>query len=285
MTEAPARRGSWRTARRVLLRNPAGLASALFILLLLAIALLGPTLFPGDPLELGDQSFARPGGEHLLGTDDLGRDVLIQLVHGVRVSLFVGCVAALATTLVGTVVGAVAGYVGGWVDGVTMRIAEFFQVMPSFILAVVIVALAGPGLSHVVAVIALLSWPQTARVARGEVLRVSRLDFVDGLRCLGVPEWRILLAEVVPNAVGPVIALGTLIVGNAILLEASLSFLGLSSPDLVSWGRILSVGQRFLFQAWWLSVFPGLAIFLTVLAFNLLGDALGDVLNPRRATQ
>jgi peptide/nickel transport system permease protein len=150
---------------------------------------------------------------------------------------------------------------------------------------VVIVALAGPGLSHVVAVIALLSWPQTARVARGEVLRVSRLDFVDGLRCLGVPEWRILLAEVVPNAIGPVIALGTLIVGNAILLEASLSFLGLSSPDLVSWGRILSVGQRFLFQAWWLSVFPGLAIFLTVLAFNLLGDALGDVLNPRRATQ
>jgi peptide/nickel transport system permease protein len=166
-----------------------------------------------------------------------------------------------------------------------MRVAEFFQVMPSFILAVVIVALAGPGLSHVVAVIALLSWPQTARVARGEVLRVSRLDFVEGLRCLGVPEWRILLAEVVPNAVGPVIALGTLIVGNAILLEASLSFLGLSSPDLVSWGKVLSVGQRFLFQAWWLSVFPGLAIFLTVLAFNLLGDALGDVLNPRRATQ
>jgi peptide/nickel transport system permease protein len=166
-----------------------------------------------------------------------------------------------------------------------MRVAEFFQVMPTFILAVVIVALAGPGLSHVVAVIALLSWPQTARVARGEVLRVSRLDFVDGVRCLGVPEWKILLREVIPNSIGPVVALGTLIVGNAILVEASLSFLGLSRPDLVSWGRVLSTGQRFLFTAWWLSIFPGLAIFLTVLAFNLLGDALGDALNPRRATQ
>jgi peptide/nickel transport system permease protein len=133
----------------------------------------------------------------------------------------------------------------------------------------------------VVAVFAVLSWPQTARIARGEVLRLSRLEFVDGLRCLGVPEWRILLLEVLPNAVGPVIALGTLVVGSAILLEASLSFLGLSDPGGVSWGRLLSAGQRFLFQAWWLSAFPGAAIFITVLAFNLLGDALRNILDPR----
>jgi peptide/nickel transport system permease protein len=270
-------------AVRALARNAAGLASALFIAFLLLVALFGPAIYAGDPLAITDNPMLRPGGAHLLGTDDLGRDVLAELVHGVRVSLFVGCVAALMATVIGTLIGAIAGYVGGWLDTAIMRVAEFFQVMPTFILAVVIVALLGPGLLRVVAVIALLSWPQTARVARGEVLRVSQLDFVNGVRCLGVPEWRILFREILPNAIGPVMALGTLIVGYAILLEASLSFLGLSSPDIVSWGRILSVGQRFLFSAWWLSVFPGLAIFATVLAFNLLGDALGDILNPRRA--
>ena len=266
-----------------LLRNGAGVASALFIVFLVLVALFGPVIYSGDPLAISDSPMLHPGGSHLLGTDDLGRDVLAELVYGVRVSLFVGCVAAFAATVMGTLFGAIAGYAGGWVDTTIMRIAEFFQVMPTFILAVVIVALLGPGLLRVVAVIALLSWPQTARIARGEVLRVSQLDFVNGVRCLGVPEWRILFREIMPNAIGPVLALGTLIVGYAILLEASLSFLGLSSPDIVSWGRILSVGQRFLFSAWWLSVFPGLAIFATVLAFNLLGDALGDLLNPRRA--
>jgi len=266
-----------------LLRNGAGVASALFIVFLVLVALFGPVIYSGDPLAISDSPMLHPGGSHLLGTDDLGRDFLAELVYGVRVSLFVGCVAAFAATVMGTLVGAIAGYAGGWVDTTIMRIAEFFQVMPTFILAVVIVALLGPGLLRVVAVIALLSWPQTARIARGEVLRVSQLDFVNGVRCLGVPEWRILIGEIMPNAVGPVLALGTLIVGYAILLEASLSFLGLSSPDIVSWGRILSVGQRFLFSAWWLSVFPGLAIFLTVLEFNLLGDALGDLLNPRRS--
>lgn len=266
-----------------IMRNPAGLVSGLVILLLIGVAIFGPVFYPGDPLAITEHPMLRPGSDHLLGTDDLGRDVLAELVYGVRVSLFVGCVAAVMASVIGTVIGAIAGYVGGWFDAVVMRVAEFFQVMPTFILAVVIVALLGPGLMRVIAVIALLSWPQTARVARGEVLRVSQLDFVSGVRCLGVPEWRILVGEVMPNALGPVLALGTLIVGYAILLEASLSFLGLSSPDIVSWGRILSVGQRFLFSAWWLSVFPGLAIFVTVLAFNLLGDTLGDILNPRRA--
>jgi len=277
------RQSAGRMLVRGIVRSPAGLVSALFIGFLIAVAVFGPLLYPGDPLAISDNPMLRPGAAHLLGTDDLGRDVLGELVYGVRVSLFVGCVAAFAATVMGTLIGAIAGYVGGWLDTTVMRIAEFFQVMPSFILAVVIVALMGPGLLRVVAVIALLSWPQTARVARGEVLRVSQLDFVNGVRCLGVPEWRILVREIMPNSIGPVLALGTLIVGYAILLEASLSFLGLSSPDVVSWGRILSVGQRFLFSAWWLSVFPGLAIFLTVLAFNLLGDALGDILNPRRA--
>jgi peptide/nickel transport system permease protein len=178
-------------------------------------------------------------------------------------------------------VGAAAGFYGGTMDLLTMRITEMFQVMPTFVLAAVIIALSGPGLMQIIIVIALLAWPQTARIMRGEVLRIKRQDYVFAVRCLGISEQTILWREIIPNALAPTLAAGTLIVGAAILLEASLSFLGLSSPGVVSWGRMLNVGQRYLFTAWWLSVFPGTAILLTVLAFNLLGDAIGTALNPR----
>jgi peptide/nickel transport system permease protein len=266
--------------RRVL-KNPIGVGSAAVILFLIVVAAIGPFVYVSDPFELTMEVTAPPGSAYLLGTDDLGRDVLAGLIEGVKVSLFVGVAAAFAATVLGVAIGAIAGYVGGWVDTVIMRIAEFFQVMPTFILSVLIVSLLGPGLVRIVIVIALLSWPQTARVARGEVLRVSQLDFVDSARCMGISAPRILLGEVIPNAIA--LALATLIMAHAILLEASLSFLGLSTPDIISWGRMLSIGQHHLFTAWWLSVFPGLAIFITVLAFNLLGDALGDALNPRRS--
>jgi peptide/nickel transport system permease protein len=268
--------------RRVL-QNPLGFASAAVILFLIAVAAIGPLIYVSDPFELTMEVTAPPGGVYPLGTDDLGRDVLAGLIEGVKVSLLVGCAAAFAATLLGVTIGAIAGYMAGWVDTVIMRVAEFFQVMPTFILSVLIVSLLGPGVVRIVLVIALLSWPQTARVARGEVLRVSQLDFVDSARCMGISGPRILLGEVIPNAIAPALSLATLIMAHAILLEASLSFLGLSSPDIISWRRMLSVGQHHLFTAWWLSVFPGLAIFITVLAFNLLGDALGDALNPRRS--
>lgn len=264
-------------------RHKMGAVSAGFILLLAVLAIFAPMFAPADPLALSVDILQPPSAAHWLGTDDLGRDVLSQMIYGARVSLLIGIAAALATTGLGALIGGVAGYFGGWVDATLMRLAEFFQVMPTFVLAVFIVALAGPGLTRVIAVIAALSWPQTARIARGEVLRLSRLEFVDGLRCLSVPEWRILTFEVLPNAIGPVVALGSLVVGSAILLEASLSFLGLDDPTGVSWGRLLAAGQRFLFQAWWLSAFPGTAIFVTVLAFNLFADALRDVLDPRHA--
>jgi peptide/nickel transport system permease protein len=222
-----------------------------------------------------------PSWAHPLGTDELGRDVLIGIVYGVRVSITVGFAAALVATILGATIGAAAGYYGGIFDLLVMRISEVFQVVPSFILAAVIVALSGPGLSRVVMVIALLAWPQVARLMRGEVMRIKQLEFVDAVRCLGMRESVILTTEVIPNALAPVLAAGTLIVAQAILLEAALSFLGLSSADLVSWGRMLNSGQRFLFNAWWLSLFPGTAIFVTVLAFNLLGDAIGSALNPR----
>jgi peptide/nickel transport system permease protein len=258
-----------------------GPAAALVVLALVIAALTAPVVLPYDPNDITGAVMQPPSLDHPLGTDDLGRDVATGVVYGIQVSLTVGLLAAAAASLLGGCIGAVAGFYGGMLDLAVMRVSEIFQVVPSFILAAVIAALAGPGLWQIIAVIALLSWPQTARVMRGEVMRVKQLDFVDAVRCLGIGEARILLREIVPNAMAPMLAVGTLIIGSAILLEASLGFLGLTNPDVVSWGRMLNTGQRYLFLAWWLSFFPGMAIFLTVLAFNLLGDAVGAALNPR----
>jgi peptide/nickel transport system permease protein len=262
--------------------EPAGLGAFGFVAALAFLAVAAPLLFAGDPDRITDTVMSAPSFAHPFGTDELGRDGVAGIVYGARVSLTVGLLAAIAATVLGGLIGAVAGYRGGLLDLITMRIAEIFQVVPTFILAAVIIALSHAGLAQVIVVIAALAWPQTARLMRGEVMRLSRMDFVAAARCLGIREGAILLREIVPNALAPVLALGTLIVGQAILLEASLGFLGLSNPDIVSWGRMLNSGQRYLFSAWWLSVFPGTAIFLTVLAFNLAGDAIGAALDPRR---
>ncbi|WP_372052973.1 ABC transporter permease (plasmid) [Tistrella mobilis] len=256
--------------------------SAGFILLLVTTAILGPVIYgTSSPDTITMDVLAPPSSSAWLGTDELGRDVFQYIVYGTQVSLHVGFSAAFAATLVGILVGALSGYVGGRLDMAVMRVTEIFQSMPNFVLAALIVALLGPGESRVIFVIAALSWPQTARLMRGEVLRVKQLEFVKAARCLGKSESRILFQEVVPNCLAPVIAVGTLTIAQAILLEASLSFFGLTNPDTISWGRILTSGQRFIFQAWWLSLFPGLAIFLTVLAFNILGDALRQAFDPK----
>jgi len=258
-------------------------APVALIVLAAVVALSAPFVLRGGGNEISNATLRPPFGPgSVLGTDELGRSVAVQLVFGLRVSLLIGIMAAVAATLLGTTMGAIAGYFGGWMDTSLMRCTEAFQVMPTFILAALIVALVGPGVSTIIAVIAILAWPESARVMRGEVLRVKQLEFVDAARALGIGEWRVMLSEVIPNAAAPTVVIGTLIVGRAILLEAALSFLGLSNPDVVSWGRMLNSGQQFLFQAWWLSVFPGLAVFGTVLAFNLLGDAVAAVLDPRR---
>jgi len=259
---------------------PAGVAAACYVGALVVIAI-GAQFTGIDPTIISNDALLPPSTSHILGSDELGRDVLIGIIFGIQISLSVGFCAAIAATTLGIFIGGISGYYGGWLDLIVMRITEVFQVVPSFILAAVIVALSGPGLTRIVAVIALLAWPQAARVMRGEVMRVKQLEFVEAVRCLGYKEGYILLREVIPNAVSPTLAIGTLIVGQAILLEAALSFFGLSNPDLVSWGRMLNSGQRFLFNAWWLSFFPGTAILITVLAFNLLGDSISRALNPK----
>jgi peptide/nickel transport system permease protein len=267
---------------RALFSHRSGVVGLCFVVLLLAAALAAPLVFPVDPDQISEDILVAPGSSHLLGTDDLGRDIFAGVVYGARVSLTVGVMAALAATVVGSLIGALAGFRGGMVDLLVMRVSEIFQVVPSFILAALIVALSGSGLPQIITVIAILAWPQTARLMRGEVLRVKRLEFAAAMRCMGIGEARILAFEIIPNAVAPVLAVGTLSIGQAILLEAALSFFGLGNPDVVSWGRMLNHGQQFLGSGWWLSFFPGMAIFLTVLSFNLLGDAIGVALDPRR---
>lgn len=252
------------------------------VMFLSLLGLLGPSLLlDARVLEISMLTLAPPSTENLLGTDELGRGVLTLLIYGIRTSLVVGLLAAFSATIIGTAIGAIAGFAGGIGDTIAMRITEVFQVMPKFLLAAVIVAMAGPGMFRVIVVIALLSWPQTARLMRGEVLRVKALDFVDAARCLGIRERAILWSEVVPNSIAPVLSLGTLIIGQGILLEASLAFFGLTTPDVPSWGRMLNSGQRFFYHAWWLSMFPGAAILITVLAFNLLGDSVVAAFSPR----
>jgi len=251
--------------------------TALFVF----VAALSPFIAAGDPFSFAGSPFEPPSSRHWLGTDDLGRDIFAGVVHGARTSLFVGVVVAGASLFIGTVVGGVAGFAGGKVDDLLMRLTELSQVLPRFFLALTVVALFGPSLTNVVLVLALTSWELTARVARSGVLAVKELEFVTAAEALGSSRWRNLWTHVLPNTIAPVVALSSLQVGGAILIEASLSFLGLGDPNVISWGYMLNNAQSFVRRAWWMSVFPGLAIAVAVLGVNLLGDALSDFWNPR----
>ncbi len=278
----PVRSGRARAWRRALQRR-SGLLGAGIVLVFLAIAAVGPAISPYSPYAPIAQPFLQPGGAHPFGTDNLGRDVLSRVIHGTRVSLLVGVAAVLTSTSIGTLLGALSGYHGGAIDSVLMRLTEFFQVLPRFFLALVIVAITGPGIGKIVFVIAILSWPPMARLVRGQFTSLTRLEFVEAARALGYPTGRIIFRQVLPNAIPPAVVLGSLDVAQAILLEAGLSFFGLGDPNLISWGTMLNIAQGFLQTAWWMGAFPGLAIFLVVLGFNLSGDFLNELLNPRAA--
>ena len=263
-------------------RSPLAVVAAGFSLVVLVLAVAAPLVAGRDPLSGGADALRPPlTGGYPLGTDHLGRDIWAQLVYGARVSLTVGGLAAASAVLIGVVVGAVSGFFGGWVDGVLMRIAEFFQTLPRFVLALIIVALFGSGLEKLIAVIATLSWPQVARVVRASFLSLREAAFVDAARVGGMGSGAIIRSEILPNVVAPIVVTGSLDVAAAILLEAGLGFFGLGDPNLISWGSMLNQAQQYLRQAWWMSVFPGLAISLVVLAFNVIGDGLNDALNPR----
>lgn len=268
--------------RRRLLRRPTTVLALAFLVLLLALAVFAPLVTGYDPLGGGDSSLLEPlSPGHWLGTDDLGRDIWARVVYGTRISLTVGVFSAMCAVVAGVIAGALAGYFGGWLDTVLMRIAEFFQTLPRFVVALIVIALFGTSVFKMIVVIAALSWPQLARVVRASVATLAQSQFVDAARVAGMGHGAIIAREILPNVAAPIIVLGSLDIAMAILIEASLSFFGLGDPNHVSWGAMLNDAQQYLRSAWWMSAFPGLAIALTVLSFNMLGDALNDALNPR----
>ncbi|MCE3249582.1 MAG: transporter permease, partial [Geminicoccaceae bacterium] len=216
-----------------------------------------------------------------LGTDVSGRDILAGIIHGASVSLLIGIVASLGATVIGVAIGAVAGYYGGLVDDLLMRTAEFFLTIPSFILAVVLVAIFSPSVVSITAAIATVSWPSVARLTRGEFIAQREREYVQAARALGMRNWEIILVQILPNALPPVIVVSTLTVATAILTESGLSFLGLGDPNLVSWGYMIGVARTALRVAWWMAAIPGLMIVITVIAINLAGEGLNDALNPK----
>ncbi|HVQ74657.1 MAG TPA: ABC transporter permease [Candidatus Binatia bacterium] len=269
-----------RTVAR-LLRAPGGIAGLSIAGALVAAAVLAGHLAPGDPLAPVAPPLSPPSRAHLMGTDDLGRDLLAGILHGLRTSLVVAFAVTAVSAPIGIGVGALAGYRRGVVDDALMRVAEMVQVVPRFFLAVVVIALFGPGLDRLVLLLGLTSWPWIARIVRAEVLSLRTRAFVEASRGLGAAPARTLVREVMPHALPPAVVIVSLNAAAVILLEAGLSFLGLGDPARVSLGYLASNAQRFLRVAWWMALFPGAAIALAVLAWNLLGDALNDALEPR----
>jgi peptide/nickel transport system permease protein len=254
------------------------------IALVVVLAAIASILYPEGPFEMVGGTFESPFQRaHPLGTDGLGRDVLTSIVYGTRVSLLVAIVSTVVAVAVGVLVGAVSGYFGGRLDDLVMRITELFQTIPSFVFAVVLIAIFTPNIGSIVAAISVVSWPPVARLVRGEFLAIRHREYVEAAVVLGVSTPRIIFVEILPNVVSPVVVLASLMVANAILLEAGISFLGLGDQNLMSWGYMIGEGRSTIRDAWWLSLFPGIAVVATVLALNLIGDGLNDALNPRLA--
>lgn len=268
---------------RRLFSHPGAAVGAIVLLVIVMLALLAPVLTPNTPWKMVGRPFALPGTPGLsLGSDMLGRDLLAGLLHGARLSLLIGLVSALAATILGILVGALAGYFMGWLDDLLMRITEFFQIVPGLLLIMVLVVFIGPSVVSVVLGIAFISWPNVARIVRGEVLSLRTRQFVEASRTFGQHSLSILFTQVLPNTMSPVIVIASVMVASAILTESALSFLGLGDPNVMTWGYMIGAGRPYLRDAWWLSAIPGLAIVLTVLAINLIGDGLSTALNPRQ---
>ncbi|TAL88971.1 MAG: ABC transporter permease [Candidimonas sp.] len=261
-------------------RNRAALFGLVLLFIILLVAIVGPILYPRNPFRLVARPFLPPFGQYLFGTDMLGRDVALGIVQGARTSLIIGLVATVTATALGTVMGGLAGYFGGWLDNVLMRITEFFQTIPSFIFAILLVAIMRPSIMSVIIAIAVTSWPPMARLARGEFLAVRSREFVQACVGMGMSDRRVIFVHVLPNCLSSIIVTGSLMVATAILTESALAFLGLGDPNVMSWGLMIGASQDYLQRAWWLCAIPGIAILLTVLAINLVGDGLNDAMNP-----
>ncbi|KAF1021621.1 MAG: Glutathione transport system permease protein GsiD [Paracidovorax wautersii] len=260
------------------------LAGGLLLAAIVAVALLAGVFYPGDPMDIAGRANLWPGAAgHPLGTDMLGRDMAAGLAHAARVSLAVGLASVLLSVAIGVGVGIVSGYFGGWIDDVLMRTTEMFQTLPAFLFAIVLVVILEPSITSIVFAIGVTSWPQIARLVRAEAMRVRHAEYVSAAITIGLGHARVIVSHVLPNSIAPVVVAASVLMAQAILTEASLSFLGLGDPNVISWGSMVGAGRATLRTAWYMAALPGLAIFLTVISFMLLGNGLNDWLNPRLA--
>lgn len=280
----PATAGAKRRRRwiRSLWRDKKAVFGLIVLTAMVFAALFAPVISPYDPNSQEFEFLQAPSTTHLLGTDDLGRDLFTRIIYGARISLFVGITTVVLSLVLGVLMGLLAGFYGGWIDNVIMRYIDLQWAFPNFIIAVYLVAVFGTGLSNVIVAVTLAFLDDFARITRGMVLSIREEEFVLAARSIGMPNRRILFRHILPSAIAPVIVLATVSVSYAILAEAGLSFLGLGvKPSTPTWGLILSDARSFFSRAWWLAVFPGLAIMLTVLSINFMGDALRDILDVR----
>ncbi len=264
-------------------RNRAALLGLIILIAVIALALAAPTLYPRNPLRIVGPAELWPlqDPRFPLGTDSIGRNIAAIIAHGARATLLIGLFASLTATLIGVTIGATAAWFGGWVDELLMRLTEMFQVVPGLVFVLTIVSILGGTVQNITIAVGVVSWTGIARLTRAEFLTLRDREFVQACRAMGMPDWRIVLAEVLPNALPPVIVLSSLAVASAILFESAVSFLGLGDPQVASWGRLVGEGRTLIRSSWYISAVPGVAIMLMVLALNLIGDGLNDALNPK----
>ena len=265
-------------------RHRPAVLGLVILLAVAACALLAPLIHPGSPFNLIGRPFEPPLGQYLFGTDQLGRDLAVALLYGARTTLLIGLVATAIAVLVGVTIGGLAGYYGGRIDTWLMRLTEIFQTIPFFLFAILLLAVLTPSIVNVIVAIAVVSWPPMARLVRGDFLAMRDREFVLACVSMGMSNARIILRHILPNTLSSIIVTASLMVATAILIESSLSFLGLSDPNVMSWGFIIGSGRTVLRTAWWVIAMPGIAILLTVMAINLVGEGLNDALNPRLRT-
>ncbi|GLK93722.1 ABC transporter permease [Achromobacter insolitus] len=264
-------------------RNRGAVAGAVLLALVAFLAAGAGWLYPADPLRIvgAPEIWPFESWRYPLGTDSMGRDIAAMIAHGARATLLIGLVAAATATLIGVSVGAAAAWAGGWVDEGLMRVAELFQIIPNVVFVLTVVSILGPRIEHITLAVGLVSWPPIARLTRAEFLSFKEREFVQACRALGMSPVRIVAAEILPNALPPVIVMSSLVVAGAILYESVVSFLGLGDPNIASWGRLVGEGRSLIRSSWYICAVPGVAIMLAVLSLNLVGDGLNDALNPK----
>jgi len=273
----------WKIFWKRFRRNKLAMLGALIIFSLALVAVIAPLIAPFSPHHQDIlHRLEPPSTKHPLGTDDLGRDLLSRVIYGTRISLLVGFVAIGIAIIIGSILGLLSGYFGGWLDAVIMRFVDIMLCFPTFFLILMVIAFLEPNIWTVMVVIGLTGWPGLTRLVRGECLSIRERGFVQAAKVLGLSNIRVMFVHLLPNVMAPILVTATLGIGGAILTESALSFLGLGvQPPTPSWGNILTAGKDYITVAWWLSLYPGLAILITVLAYNLLGEGLRDVLDPR----